>query len=130
MTGFLHRLSDMPPKVATRGFCFLSSRGIISCKHLRGPSEVLVVEFRRLTSCITLDVHFVNPSPVFCLDKTGDCGHSQTRHSAVLPDTRQGWRLCQFRMRPPSLWRMRTGPSWKHSPAPIPLPKPWRSVVG
>src|SRR6266571_205738 len=24
MTGFLHRLSDMPPKVATRGFCFRS----------------------------------------------------------------------------------------------------------
>jgi hypothetical protein len=36
----------------------------------------------------TLDVHFVNLSPVLCLDKTGDCSHSQTRHIAVFPDTR------------------------------------------
>jgi hypothetical protein len=94
------------------------------------PTEFLDFTSLTLDEFQQLDVHFVNPSPVFCLDKTGDCGHSQTRHSAVLPDTRQGWRLCQFRMRPPSLWRMRTGPSWQHSPAPIPLPKPWRSVVG
>jgi len=87
-------------------------------------------ELRVVFDNVVLDVHFVNPSPVFCLDKTGDCGHSQTRHIAVLPDTRQGLRLCQSRMRPPSPWRMRNGHSWKHSPAHIPLPKHWRSVVG
>jgi hypothetical protein len=37
---------------------------------------------------LPLDVHFVNLSPVLCLDKTGDCSHSQTRHIAVFPDTR------------------------------------------
>jgi Phage integrase family len=26
----------------------------------------------------TLDVHFINPSPVFCLDNTGDDGHPHT----------------------------------------------------
>lgn len=25
-----------------------------------------------------LDVHFINPSPVFCLDNTGDDGHPHT----------------------------------------------------
>ena len=39
---------------------------------------------------IGLYVHFVNPSPVFCLDKAGDCGHPQRRKIAVLPDSRQG----------------------------------------
>src|SRR5712691_2325178 len=33
----------------------------------------------------SLDVHFINPSPVFCLDKTGGSGHPQTRHMDVLP---------------------------------------------
>ncbi len=33
-----------------------------------------------------LDVHFVNPSPVFLLDKAGDCRHLETILRAVLPD--------------------------------------------
>jgi P-aminobenzoate N-oxygenase AurF len=44
----------------------------------------------QILSCGWLDVHFVNPSPVFCLDKAGDCGHPQRRKIAVLPDSRQG----------------------------------------
>jgi len=45
-----------------------------------------------------LDVHFVNPSPVFCLDKTGDCSHPKATHMSVLPGSRQGSRLCQSLM--------------------------------
>jgi hypothetical protein len=35
-----------------------------------------------------LDVCFVNPSPVFCLDKAGDDGHSQRRPISVTSYTR------------------------------------------
>jgi hypothetical protein len=47
-----------------------------------------------------LDVHFVNPSPVFCLDKAGDCRPPQTRNISVLPDASQGLLLCQYLMLP------------------------------
>jgi hypothetical protein len=50
-----------------------------------------------------LDVHFVNPSPVFLLDKAGDCRHSCMMIMTVLPDTSSGGRLCQPRTLPPSL---------------------------
>src|SRR5215471_7403395 len=52
MTGFLRRLSDNPPNVATRGFFF--SRGITNFRHLRWPSSVCVVDCRRLFFFITL----------------------------------------------------------------------------
>jgi len=52
MTGFLSRLSDIPPKVATNGF--FPSRGILNLKFLRGPLGVFVVDLSRLTSLITL----------------------------------------------------------------------------
>jgi hypothetical protein len=45
-----------------------------------------------------LDVHFVNPSPVFCLDKTGDCSHPKATHMSILPGSRQGSCLCQSLM--------------------------------
>jgi hypothetical protein len=47
-----------------------------------------------------LDVHFVNPSPVFCLDKAGGCGHSQTRNMSILPNSSQGPLSCQYLMLP------------------------------
>jgi hypothetical protein len=47
-----------------------------------------------------LDVHFVNLSPVFCLDKAGDRRHPQTRNMFVLPDFSQGSLSCQSRMLP------------------------------
>lgn len=37
-----------------------------------------------------LDVCFVNPSPVFLLDKAGDCHHPYWTTMAVLPATRRG----------------------------------------
>src|SRR5712691_2544923 len=52
MTGFLRRLSDHPPNVATRGFFF--SRWMINCRHFRGPSDVFVVACRRFDSFVVL----------------------------------------------------------------------------
>ena len=89
------------------------------------PEELPIDQVMRLE----LDVHFVNPSPVFCLDKTGDCRHAQMLTMSVLPDTRQGLPLCQSLMHPQSPWRTRNGHSWSHSPVRTPLPKRWRSVV-
>ena len=50
-----------------------------------------------------LDVHFVNPSPVFLLDEAEKCRHLWAILRAVLPDPTQGLRLCQLRTLPPSL---------------------------
>jgi hypothetical protein len=58
-----------------------------------------VDQAQTLTQLI-LDVHFVNPSPVFCLDKAGDCGHPKTMNLSVLPAPRQGSLPCQYLMLP------------------------------
>src|SRR6266571_3476482 len=52
MTGCFTRLSDSPPKVATSGR--FPSRGMVSFRHVRGPSGVCKVPWRRLASFITL----------------------------------------------------------------------------
>ena len=55
---------------------------------------------RTLFPRVRLDVHFVNPSPVFCLDKAGDCGHPRSKKISVLPDSRRGLLSCQSLMLP------------------------------
>ena len=68
-----------------------------------GPQEALVrvdVFDERLVLARSLDVHFVNPSPVLHLDMAGDCGHHQRMKMSVLPDSRQGPLPCQYLMLP------------------------------
>jgi hypothetical protein len=60
--------------------------------------KVLAKDDVELALEFLLDVHFVNPSPVFCLDKTGDCSHPKATHMSILPGSRQGSCLCQSLM--------------------------------
>ena len=46
--------------------------------HSAWERELQTVQEQHLQIARNLDVHFVNPSPVFCLDNTGDDGHPHT----------------------------------------------------
>ena len=64
--------------------------GQARCRASRGPRTVFPcmpeVSDTVPDTLSFLDVHFVNPSPVFLLDKAGDCRHLETILRAVLPD--------------------------------------------
>src|SRR5437660_3189559 len=73
----------LPPSMSTQvSMSGMLQRGM-PCIACRSAPEVpyatrLITSLRAssIARCFpSLDVHFVNPSPVFCLDKTGDCSH-------------------------------------------------------
>jgi len=52
-----------------------------------GKPLTLALSLRERVGKGALDVHFVNPSPVFLLDKAGDGSHSYIRTRTVLSYT-------------------------------------------
>jgi len=86
-------LAQLLDSVVSGTALYIGSGGALAVSAL--ASALHVAKTGRLATHATpLDVHFVNPSPVFCLDKTGDYGHPQTIYMAVLLGSSQGSRPC------------------------------------